>query len=224
MTAKLSRRSLLAALAAVPLGTLPSGLVRQARAQGLITGTVCMAQPEAAAGPFYLDPGLVRRDITEDRVGAPMTLRLQVVQADCAPIEGARVDVWQCDAEGVYSGVRSGLADARGRSFLRGTQDTDAGGVVAFATIYPGWYPGRTPHIHYKVFLGGRTVLTGQLYFPDAVTAQVYASARPYRGRGAADTVNGADFLYRRAGAVAVADVSGTTAQLDAALVVGVRV
>ncbi len=223
MTAKLSRRTLLATLAAAPLGAVPLALQRQAEAQGLITGSVCRVQPEASAGPFYVDPGLVRRDITEGRPGAPMSLRLQVVRADCAPIAGARVDVWQCDAAGIYSGVQSGLADARGQSFLRGTQMTDSEGVAGFDTIFPGWYPGRTPHIHYKVFLSGRTVLTGQLYFPDAVTAQVYR-APAYRGRGPADTVNGADFLYRRAGEVAVAEVTGTTAQLDAALVVGVRV
>ena len=171
MTAKLSRRSLLAALAAAPLGAVPLTLQRQAQAQGLITGSVCRVQLEASAGPFYVDPGLVRRDIIEGRDGTPMTLRLQVVEADCAPIPGARVDVWQCDAAGVYSGVRSGLADARGQSFLRGTQMTDAEGLAGFDTVFPGWYPGRTPHIHYKVFLSGRTVLTGQLYFPDAVTA-----------------------------------------------------
>ncbi|MDJ0827028.1 MAG: intradiol ring-cleavage dioxygenase [Rhodobacter sp.] len=218
----LSRRTILTALAAAPFGALSPGLRRRAEAQGLIAGSACLLQPETTAGPFYLDPGLVRADITEGRPGAAMTLRLQVVTADCTPIPGARVDVWHCDAGGIYSAFRSGLADARGQTFLRGTQMTGTDGVAAFRTIYPGWYPGRTPHVHYKVFLGDRTVLTSQLYFPAGASLQVYRGAA-YRGRGRPDTSNAGDFLARRAGAAAVADLSGDTARLDAALVVGVR-
>ncbi len=219
---KLSRRALLTTLAAAPFGAVTPALHRQAHAQGLIAGSVCMVQPETTAGPFYIDPGSVRQDIAEGRDGTPMRMRLQIVTADCAPIPNARVDVWHCDAGGIYSAFRSGLADARGTTFLRGTQMTDGEGVATFRTIYPGWYPGRTPHVHYKVFLGGRTVLTSQFYFPDSLSQQVYRSA-VYRGRGRPDTSNGADFLFRRAGDVAIAAVSGTTAELDAALVVGVR-
>jgi protocatechuate 3,4-dioxygenase beta subunit len=132
---------------------------------------MCILTPEAVEGPFYFDPKLVRADITESRAGAPLALALQVVSAtDCVAIKGARVDLWHSDGLGMYSGYR-GQGDegvsTRGKTFLRGTQFTGAGGQVRFATIYPGWYPGRTPHIHFKVLLDAKSLVTGQLYFPD---------------------------------------------------------
>ncbi len=217
MPAALNRRALLAHLAAAP-ATLSLSLRAEAQQAGLITGNVCLVQPETTAGPFYLDPGLVRRDITEGRPGAPMRLRLQVVRADCSPVEGARVDVWHCDAAGAYSGVQ-GLP---GTTFLRGTQLSGADGVAEFATIYPGWYPGRTPHVHYIVFLDDLTVLTSQLFFADAASAAVYGNVAPYDARGLPDRPNDADGIARRAGAAAVAAVTGSTRALEAALVVGI--
>ncbi|MBV0913034.1 intradiol ring-cleavage dioxygenase [Anianabacter salinae] len=217
---QLTRRRLLAALAAAPI--LTPAMRASAQEAGLITGNVCLVQRETTEGPFYVDPGLVRADITEGRLGVPMSLRMQVVDAGCRPIEGARVDVWHCDAEGLYSGVRAPNGNTTGETFLRGTQMTDASGVAAFRTIYPGWYRGRTPHIHYIVFLGGQSALTSQLFFPDCVSETVYGNAAAYAARGAADTPNGADGIARRAGEAAVANVGGSTAGLDAALVVGI--
>ncbi len=218
MTAgKLDRRALLLRLAAAP-ALLPLAQAAQAQQAGLITGSVCLVQPETTAGPFYVDPGLVRRDITEGRDGAPTRLRLQVVTAECAPVAGARVDVWHCDARGVYSGVQG----QGGTTFLRGTQFSDEAGVAAFDTIYPGWYPGRTPHVHYKVFLNDRTVLTSQLFLPDRASATVYENVAPYAARGAQDRLNAADGIARRAGPTALAAVAGTTAALTVDLVVGV--
>ena len=89
---------------------------------------------------------------------------------ECAPIKDAVVDIWHCDAGGVYSGFEAG----EGERFLRGTQVTNADGIAEFTTIYPGWYQGRTVHIHAKVHLDSQTVLTTQLFFDDAVSAQVY--------------------------------------------------
>ncbi len=221
MTPTLTRRQLLAALAAAPAGAVPLALASRAQEAGLITGNVCLVQAETAEGPFYVDPGLVRRDITGGRAGTPLVLRLQVVSQGCEPVAGARVDVWHCDAGGVYSGVRSAIADARGETFLRGTQMTDATGIAAFDTVYPGWYPGRTPHIHYKVYLGDRTALTSQLFFPDSVSDQVYRNGGAYRN-GPADRLNGQDGIARRAGVAAVAAVAGTTEALTADLVVGI--
>ncbi len=215
----MTRRQLLATLAAAPV--LTPALRASAQEAGLIAGNVCLVQPETTAGPFYVDPGLVRRDITEGRSGAAMDLRLQVVDARCSPIEGARVDVWHCDAAGVYSGVRAPNGDTRGETFLRGTQPTDGAGVAQFRTIYPGWYRGRVPHIHYIVYLDGRTALTSQLFFPDPVSDTVYDNASAYRGRGRADTPLPQDGIARRAGEAAIAQIGGSTAQLDAALVVG---
>lgn len=221
MPVSLDRRSLLAALAAAPAGAIPFALRARAQQAGLIAGSVCLVQPETTAGPFYIDPGLVRRDIAEGRAGVPLRLRLQIVSAACAPIEGARVDVWHCDAAGDYSGVRSPFADTTGETYLRGTQFSAGDGVATFETIYPGWYRGRTPHIHYRVFLGDRTALTSQLFFPDTVSARIYGAAAAYSPRGNADTRNAADGIARRAGAAAVAEIAGSTARLDAALVVG---
>jgi protocatechuate 3,4-dioxygenase beta subunit len=115
----------------------------------------------------------------------------------CTPIAGATVEIWHCDALGVYSGAIAGSA---GTNFLRGGQRADAHGLASFATIYPGWYPGRAVHIHVKVHVGGAVVHTGQLFFPTAVTDAVYTRA-PYRSHGMhPDTTNAADAIYRNGG------------------------
>ena len=98
--ADFNRRKLLKTLALAP--TLSVALPSWAKAQA---GDVCMLTPEVMEGPFFLDEKLVRADITEGRSGLPLRLRLQVVNADCSPVAGALVHVWQCDAEGLYSGV-----------------------------------------------------------------------------------------------------------------------
>jgi hypothetical protein len=151
----------------------------------------CVLTPEQTEGPYYLEGERVRRDITEGRPGAPLALRLRVVDATtCKPIRAASVDVWHCDALGVYSGV-----DGDTGSFMRGVQRTDARGAARFDTVYPGWYSGRAVHIHVKVHAGGNEVHTGQLYFPDDVTARVYGRA-PYSGRPGPDVRNADDPIY----------------------------
>ena len=129
----LTRRALLASLAATPLSALAA---RQGVAQdaGLITGNVCIVQRETTEGPYYIDPRLNRADITEGLPGLPLAVALQVVTPDCRPIEGARVDIWHCDAAGRYSGYAR--ENTVGETFLRGTQHTGAGGVARFRTIY----------------------------------------------------------------------------------------
>ncbi|WP_232630612.1 intradiol ring-cleavage dioxygenase [Methylobacterium sp. Leaf118] len=184
-----SRRGLFATLGAGAAGLLarPSPASAAAQADGA-DAAVCLLTPQAVEGPFYTDPRLVRADIAEGRPGVPLRLRLRVIEAGpCTPIPGARVDVWHCDAQGLYSGY-PGQGDARtldtsGQTFLRGTQATDAGGWASFETIYPGWYPGRATHIHVKVFLDRRTVLTGQIYFPDALSEFLYTQVPAYGGR-----------------------------------------
>ncbi|GAA4217868.1 intradiol ring-cleavage dioxygenase [Sagittula marina] len=220
---------LMAAFAASPvvatgIGTFPGSLRAQATSAGLVTPNVCMVMPEVTEGPFYLDPKLVRNDITEDRQGRPMRLQLQVVTADCAPVKDARVDVWHCDAEGAYSGVSNfGGVDTRDKTFLRGTQISDARGIVTFQTIYPGWYRGRTTHIHYKIFLNDRTVVTSQLFFPDATSEYLFRNVPPYNSRGATrDTMNGDDSIAERAGAGAYAAIVDQREFYDASLVVGI--
>jgi protocatechuate 3,4-dioxygenase beta subunit len=150
---------------------------------------------EQTEGPYYVEDAAVRRNVTEGKPGVGLTLRLRVVNAvTCKPIKGAAVEIWHCDAGGVYSGVQGDTG-----MFLRGVQRTDAKGVAVFRTIYPGWYPGRTVHIHTMVHLGGNVVHTGQLYFADAVTDAVYARA-PYSRRPNRTTRNAADSVYRNGG------------------------
>src|SRR5581483_2300256 len=122
----------------------------------------CVVRPQQTAGPYFVDEKLNRSDIRTDptdgvvRQGLPLRVVMRVSQMTtgaCAPLAGAIVDLWQCDAVGVYSDVRDedGLFDTRGKKFLRGYQVTDATGKAEFLTIYPGWYPGRTVHIHFKI-------------------------------------------------------------------------
>jgi protocatechuate 3,4-dioxygenase beta subunit len=149
----------------------------------------CILTPEAGEGPFYLDPELIRADITSGKPGAPLELAIQVVRlGDCATLAGARVDVWHADALGLYSGYakQGGVGGvsaqtAVGQQYLRGTQFTGADGNVKFRTIYPSWYGGRTPHVHFKVFLGGTEVVASQIFFPDEINNEVFSQWLPYR-------------------------------------------
>jgi protocatechuate 3,4-dioxygenase beta subunit len=179
----------------------------------------CVLTPEQTEGPYYVDGEKVRRDIREGRPGVKLTLRTTVVDAStCKPIRGAAVDIWHCDAGGVYSGVDGGTG-----TFLRGIQRTNANGLARFVTLFPGWYQGRTTHVHVKVHLGGRVIHTGQLYFPEAAVTAV-SKRSPYNRRGAPDTRNADDAIYRNGGRNSLArvthDASGGTV---AAITMGVH-
>jgi len=165
---------------------------------GVASGAVkCVLTPEQTEGPFYIDNEKVRRNITDGRRGTPLTLRATVVDAStCKPIKGATVDIWHCDAGGVYSGFGQG---ASSRTFLRGMQRTNASGLALLKTIYPGWYQGRTVHIHVKVHVGGNVVHTGQLYFPDSLTDKVFRKG-PYKSRPGRTTRNSNDFVFANGG------------------------
>ena len=163
-------------------------------ASGVVT---CVLTPEQTEGPYYIANEALRRNITEGRPGTPLLLRAFVVNAStCKPIKNAAVDIWHADAGGVYSGFGSG---AGSRTFMRGIQRTNAKGLALFRTVYPGWYQGRTVHIHVKVHLGGNVLHTGQLYFPDTVTDAVYRKA-PYASRPNRDVRNVDDSIYRNGG------------------------
>jgi hypothetical protein len=153
--------------------------------------------PEKTAGPFPLDRQFDRRDITEGAPGHPLRLGLRVVDAACAAVPGAKVELWHADATGDYSAFidnGGGKDDGPGTTFLRGTQTADANGIVEFLTIYPGWYRGRAVHIHLRVHLADSTVLTSQMFFDGDYTAGVYAGA-PYAEFGLPDTSNAADSI-----------------------------
>jgi protocatechuate 3,4-dioxygenase beta subunit len=162
------------------------------------TGAVqCVLTPELTEGPYYIAGEKLRRDIREGHPGTLLALRLRVLSAStCKPIKGAAVDIWHADAAGNYSGFGSATSS---RTFLRGIQKTDKNGLAAFTTIYPGWYRGRAVHIHVKVHVGGSVVHTGQLFFPDALTRQVY-EASPYAARGKPDMTNAQDSIYVNGG------------------------
>ena len=234
VTAGLTRREALTGAAATLGVGLAAGGSASARAGEPIAATLpgakmCILTPEAVEGPFYFDPKLVRVDITEGREGAPLALALQVVSAtDCAAIKGVRVDLWHADGLGMYSGYRGQGDDGvstRGQTFLRGTQFTDADGQARFATIYPGWYPGRTPHIHFKVLLDAKSLVTGQLYFPDDLNTRIYAGNAPYRERKTKRDMlaNTEDFIFQdQGGADTLVSVKEEGGAYRASLIIGV--
>jgi protocatechuate 3,4-dioxygenase beta subunit len=184
----------LVAAALIPTAAEAAGSGPAAVSSGAIS---CVLSPELTQGPYYVPNERVRRNITKGKPGRPLELRLTVVDAStCKAIKGAAVDIWHADAGGVYSGAIAGNA---GTNFLRGVQRTDLKGLALFNSIYPGWYQGRAVHIHVKVHVGGSVVHTGQLFFPDALTAQVYKAA-PYVSRGNPDVTDAQDSIYVNGG------------------------
>ncbi len=202
---RVTRRDSLAKLGGV-LATLVGGGAWQAVAAegrtdgpaGVASGAVkCVLTPELTEGPFYIAGERNRRNITDGRPGAALKLRLAVVDAStCRPLKGAAVDIWHADAAGIYSGFGQG---ASSRTFMRGVQKTDGNGLAVFDTVYPGWYQGRTVHIHVKVYTGGNVVHTGQLFFPDTMTDSVFRQS-PYSSRGNRDTRNANDSIFVNGG------------------------
>jgi protocatechuate 3,4-dioxygenase beta subunit len=172
------------------------------------------SSPITVEGPFYESSReLVRADITEGRPGIPLELRLAVRDvASGAAVTGALVEVWHCDASGLYSGhlnldpdgiPATGLAHlpaADDSRFLRGTQSTGGDGVAKFHTIYPGWYFARSIHIHLKAHVAGREVYTGQVYLPEECNDAV-ETLPPYNAHGSLERLRNADdVLYKSMG------------------------
>jgi protocatechuate 3,4-dioxygenase beta subunit len=168
----------------------------------------CIVRPALTEGPYFVDEMLQRSDITSDasdgsvRPGVPLALAFVVSQVQgtsCTPFAGALVDVWHCDATGVYSDV----SGAEGKKFLRGYQLTDANGSARFATIYPGWYQGRAVHIHFKIRTAPQAdsahEFTSQLFFDDGLSDAVFAT-QPYSARGQPTTRNANDAIFASSG------------------------
>jgi protocatechuate 3,4-dioxygenase beta subunit len=195
---------------------------------GLLNSDVCLVTPEVTEGPFYFDPKLVRSNIAEGKQGVPIVLLLQIVDEHCEPLNGARVDIWHCDATGVYSNYPGQGDDPQhpisteGQSYLRGTQLADQQGVVRFQSIYPGWYPGRTPHIHFKVFIDSKNVLTGQIFFLDALSEYIYQNVPPYSSRKQPrDTLNIDDSIATEATRASYANVREETGHYLVSMIIG---
>ena len=221
---RISRRSTLVragglAAAAITAGSAPAGAL--AGDQGRSAAVACVLSPEMTDGPYYLPGEKVRRNITEGLPGAPLSLRLTVVNAStCKPIKGAAVDIWHASPGGKYSGEAAN--DTVGTTYLRGIQRTNAKGLAIFNTVYPGWYQGRAVHIHVKVHVGGDTVHTGQLFFRDSFTDAVYKRA-PYKSRGDRGMRNADDSIYGNGGSRSLLAVRSVGKGYAGAINMGVR-
>lgn len=203
--------------------------VSGALAAMLSTCTACRVWAEQDEGPYHRDAQPLRRDITEDREGVPLQLGIRLVGDNGRPVRDATVELWQCDALGRYSAfpppndaaVVTAAEAPRGeylpdQTFLRGSQQADEAGMVEFGTIYPGWYPGRTVHIHVMVHIDN-TTLTSQLYFPEGISNRVL-SLEPYAQRPGRDATNDTDEIFPIGGDPAVLDLAADVAGYQAAI------
>lgn len=227
----INRRSILtgAATGGAVLATAGSTVVAIAAPSAPTTGVdgVCFLNPDVVDGPYYVDEAIMRRDVTEGKKGIPLEIRVRIVDGSCRPISGARIDTWQADAGGIYSNFRNQGDDLTiatiGQSYLRGTQISDDNGQVVFTSIYPGWYRGRTPHVHFKIYIGGRTRLTGQLFFPDALNEFIYGNVEGYKRPLVRDTINATDWILADATYHAMADVREELDRYVATIIFGVN-
>jgi protocatechuate 3,4-dioxygenase beta subunit len=169
--------------------------------------------PQQTEGPYFVDDMPNRSDLRIDTAdgkiqeGMPLNLILHVYALNdkvgnaegptCTPLKGAKVDIWEANSQGVYSGVQS--AGTRDNNFLRGNQLTDENGTVQFTTIYPGWYEGRAIHIHVKVRASQNSneplEWTSQFYLNNSINDKVHTQA-PYSNHGPVDVTNEEDFIY----------------------------
>jgi protocatechuate 3,4-dioxygenase beta subunit len=219
----LSRREALAFLGATG-ALLFSGCSDSTAASDPGSGSSsCLVRPELSEGPYYVDEELERSDIRSDpsdgtiRPGVLLALTFNVSSAAtsaCSPLAGAIVDLWHCDALGVYSDVSDPGFNTSGKKFLRGYQVTGSDGVASFTTIYPGWYQGRAVHIHFKIRSSSSATsayeFTSQLFFDDALTDIVY-TREPYASKGQRTLRNSGDGIYNGGAAQLVLDVTETT-------------
>ncbi len=209
------------ATALIGWGGQPAGLGRRgavvkanSAASTLGLQDTCVVKPQLTEGPYFVDEKLNRSDIRTDpstgvvSAGLPLVLTFRVTgltNGTCAPVPGAYVDIWHCDAAGAYSDISNGAGQANtsGKKYLRGYQVTNSNGEVQFTTIYPGWYAGRAVHIHFKIrtYNGSQETyeFTSQLFFDDSVSDQVYTTAS-YSNRGTRSTRNSNDGIYQGGG------------------------
>lgn len=204
----LSRRQVVKLLGATGALWLTGGGLVPRRVVAGVAESACIVRPEQMEGPYFVDEQLHRSDIRPDptdgqvKPGVPLALTFQVMRVQagqCRPLSGAQVDIWHCDATGVYSDAQDPGFNTLGQKFLRGHQITDTRGEVRFITIYPGWYPGRTVHIHFKIRTNPSASrgfdFTSQLYFDDTITDRVF-SAPPYAERGRRTARNRQDRIF----------------------------
>ncbi len=216
-TSRFKRREMLGFLGGAAAVSL-FGCLREQSASGELTikstqaPPACVVKPQQTEGPYFVDEKLNRSDIRSDpsdgsiKPGVPLRLVFRVSainRSSCKPLTNAAVDIWHCDATGVYSDVADRNFKTVGKKFLRGYQVTDANGTAQFVTIYPGWYPGRTVHIHFKIRANSASQhsyeFTSQLYFDDALSEQIYAQS-PYATKGLRTMKNDQDGIFQDGG------------------------
>jgi protocatechuate 3,4-dioxygenase beta subunit len=208
----LTRRRSLGLLGTGSAGLVLAGIAHPGRAVAKTesddyvadAAAACTLTAEQEEGPFYVAVDDVRSDIVLGQVGLPFDLTITIInKLTCKPIKHAAVDIWHCNASGVYSDITS--EDSYGKTFLRGVQFTDKHGQVSFTTIFPGHYSGRTTHIHARIHIdsgdyknklvGGHVAHTGQMFPSDAVNAEVYALS-PYKAETATVVTHAKDAVY----------------------------
>jgi protocatechuate 3,4-dioxygenase beta subunit len=218
----------------LPVGKSSAAISKLAK-QELISGGGCILIPQETAGPYPIDlstnASMFRQDVTEGNPGTPVTLTLTVVNINdnCSPVQNARVDIWQTNKDGYYSGFNNqpgylGTGNFAGQTFFRGIQLTDVNGQVQFETVYPGWYPGRVTHIHFQVFLNSVLSATSQMAFPDALNTVVYNTAL-YSAHGQNPTTNSSDGVFSDTSNTQYQTLTinaNTSGGYDASLLVGI--
>lgn len=217
----LSRRNALRLLGIGGAAVLATSTGLGVEASTIRSALGCVVRPELTIGPYFVDDQFnrsdIRYDLRENNISEGTSLRLNISVYDvskksCTPLKGARVDVWHCDALGIYSGISNGVFNTLGQTFLRGYQVTDTKGAVQFQTIYPGWYSGRTVHIHFTIRTKGADrqdyQFTSQLFFRDALTDQVH-SKDPYAKKGSRNTRNPDDEIFKKGGIQLLLNVRG---------------
>ena len=174
-------------------------------------GNMCSLTGAHTLGPCFFDVEDERDDISEGQPGVPMTLAMKLVNANCNPVEGAVIEVWWCDAEGVYSGDNSEASgnvsnfnaafctssdtQALNSRWFRGIKTTNSEGEVYFKACFPGWYPSRTTHIHFRIVLNGNEQLVSQFAFDDELANDIYLNHEDYTG-SEKDTSNASDGVF----------------------------
>lgn len=157
--------------------------------------TACTLVATTTAGPCTTTSDLAREDVSEGWTGLPVRFALKVVDSSCNPLVGATVKIWHTNALGSYSGQTPNngfclkTASYSSMSFMRGVQTTSSAGTVFFDTCFPGWYPGRAIHIHFQIKMGTTSTRVSQLFFPEDLTTQIFASHVDYKQYGQPDTL-----------------------------------
>jgi protocatechuate 3,4-dioxygenase beta subunit len=186
----------------------------------------CTLSPATTQGPYYFDADKIRSDVREDREGKQLRLAFKVQDSEtCKPLPNSVVEIWHCDANGIYSGAEAAsgaggqggggqggggqppgggqpgggsqdLVPTDDKRYLRGAQVTNTDGIVQFTTIWPGWYAGRTTHVHVMVHVSNQRVLTTQVMFDEKLNSAVYAE-QPYAAHTGRTTFNDGDGIFK---------------------------